>query len=95
MNDDRINPTQLTAKDSLPGTVADAIDEVLWYLWQEAIESFIADESGPGEGHIFRALVAVDGWFYGHDEDPEEIVSGLLTDDERAAARRRGRSCRG
>lgn len=82
------------ARETLPTEVAEAIEDVLWYLWEEARDGFIADGPGPGEGHIFRSLVAIDRWFYGHDEGPEEHVAGFLTDEERSAARERARSFR-
>jgi hypothetical protein len=83
------------AKEVLQAEVAQAVEDVLWYLWDEAQEAFIADEPGPEEGHIFRSLVAIDGWFYGHDSTAEEFVEAFCSDDDKATARRRVRSFRG
>jgi hypothetical protein len=83
------------AKDSLPEHVAKAIDQVLRYLWQEAIEGFIADEPGSDEPHIFRALAAIDGGFDGHRAGAEELVRDFSAESDREAARSRVRSFRG
>ena len=83
------------ARDALPSGVAEAIEDVLWYLWEEARDGFIADGPGPGEGHIFRSLVALDGWFSGHDATAEEFIEEFCSDDDRASSRARVRSLRG
>jgi hypothetical protein len=83
------------ARGALPTDVAKAIEDVLWYLWEEARDGFIADEPGPDEDHIFRSLATVDGWFYGHDATVEELVAAFCSDNDRAMARVRARSFRG
>ncbi|RUL88018.1 acylphosphatase [Tautonia sociabilis] len=83
------------AKESLPETVARAIEEILWHYWEAEHENFIADEPGPDEEHIFRHLVAVDGWFEGYEVSAEQIVAEFTDEDLRDAARRRARRFRG
>src|SRR4051812_8246926 len=83
------------AKDALPADVARAIEEVLFYLWQDEQDNFIADEPAPGDDHIFRSLVAVDGWFYGHQSTAEEMVETFCSEGDKATARMRARSFRG
>jgi hypothetical protein len=75
------------AKDSLPGQVAEAIDEVLRYLWQDEIESFMADRPGTDEPHIFRALATIDGWCHGHGASAEELARDFSSDRETGRVR--------
>lgn len=82
------------AREDLPADVSKAVEDVLWYLWEEAKDAYLADEPDKGEEHIFRSLVAVDAWFYGHDDDAEKAVEAYSSDD-RAKARERVRSFRG
>jgi hypothetical protein len=88
-------PSASSHPTHLPANVAKAIEDVLWYLWEEARDAFIADEPGPDEDHIFRSLATVDGWFYGHDATAEDLVAAFSSDDDRATARLRVRSLRG
>jgi hypothetical protein len=37
------------AKDALPADVAKAVEDLLWYLWQDEQEAFIAEEPEPCE----------------------------------------------
>jgi hypothetical protein len=83
------------AKDSLPEHVAEAIDEILWYLWQDEIENFIADEPAPDEPHIFRAIATVDGWLHGYRASAEELVRDFSAETDRETVRRRVRTFRG
>lgn len=83
------------AKDDLPADVAKAVEDILWYLWEEAQEAFITDEPGADEDHIFRSLVAVDGWFHGHDATAEEFIKAFCSDADQSTARSRVRSFRG
>lgn len=83
------------AKETLPAAIAEAIEEILWHYWEAEHENFIADEPGPAEPHLFRHLVTVDGWFYGHGASAEEIVADFTDDEFRAAAKARARSFRG
>lgn len=83
------------AREALRADVAEAVEDVLWYLWQEAQEAFIADEPEPGEDHIFRSLVAVDGWLHGHEATAEDFIEAFCSEDDKATARARVRSFRG
>ena len=85
----------IPARDALPPEVAKALDEVLWYVWQDEIENFAADEPAPDEEHIFRHIAAVDGWLHGHDATAEELVESFLSGGDKASARERVRRFRG
>jgi hypothetical protein len=73
---------RIPGKVTLPAEVAEAMDKVLWYVWQDEIENFIADEPGPDEEHIFRHIAVVDGWFYGHEETAEELAGRHTNEGE-------------
>ena len=83
------------AKDTLPEDVAQAIEAIIEFHWVAEFENFIADEPAPDEEHIFRHLVALDGWLEGYEATAEKIVADTTDDDLRDAARRRARSFRG
>jgi hypothetical protein len=72
-SDDRKRP----AKDLLPRSLSLALEDILLYLWEDEMEDFIACGPDPDGAHIFRSIVAVDRWFYGHDYTPEQIVAEL------------------
>jgi hypothetical protein len=77
------------AKESLPPEVAKAIEFVFDYYWQEQLEAFIAEEPGPDDEHCFRALVAIDQWFYGHETSAEKFVADYEADVEERLERLR------
>lgn len=83
------------AKDTLPASVAMAIEEVIGYLWEAEIENFIADEPTADEEHIFRSLVAIDQWFSGHEASPEEVVRRFYSKEDVFTLKARVRSFRG
>jgi hypothetical protein len=87
MNAEQESKTTAPAKDHLPPEVSKAIEEVLWYLWQDELEAFIADEPEANEGHIFRSLVAIDRWFYGHTSTVEDFIRDYEDEIEVARAR--------
>jgi hypothetical protein len=75
------------AKKTLPPEVARAIEAVLEFYWQEQLEEFLADEPEAREEHCFRSMVAIDGWFYGHEMSAEDFVRDYEGDIEAACAR--------
>ena len=83
------------ALDTLPAEVAEALEEVIWHFWEAELENFVADEPEEGEAHIFRSLVALDGWFYGHGATAEEYVRDYLSEDDRYVMKARTRAFRG
>lgn len=77
------------AKETLPPEVAKAIEEVLWFYWQEQLEAFAYDPPEPDEEHGFRHLVTIDQWFYGHEESAEKIAADFDAENEAAIERLR------
>lgn len=84
MNDET---TRTPAKETLPPEVAKAIEEVLWFYWREQLEAFCCDPPEPDEGHCFRSLVAIDRWFYGHEDSAEKIAADFEAENEAAVER--------
>lgn len=83
------------AIDTLPTEVAKALEEVLWHFWEAELENFVADAPEEGESHIFRSLVALDGWFYGHGTTAGEYVRDFLSEGDQALIKARVRAFRG
>ena len=86
-NDMETGTNKIPANETLPPEVAKAIEEVLWFYWQEQLEAFAYDPPVDGEDHCFQHLVAIDQWFYGHDDTAEQIVADFDAENEAAVQR--------
>src|SRR5262245_42500917 len=58
-------------KQQLPESVSRSLEVVIDYLWHDERRDFVGQ---PTTEHVFRALVMVDGWLFGHRRRAEEYV---------------------
>lgn len=57
---------QKPGRDTLPQPVAEALDALLWYLWEAELQDYSENRGEAGEEeHIFHSVVTVDNWFEG------------------------------
>lgn len=75
---------KLPGKVTLPTDVAEALEEVLDYHWDDELEHLQEhlDNGGESRGHIFESLLKVRNWFDGANAQLSEFVDD--SEDEEA-----------
>lgn len=71
------------AEKKVPHKIMASISELVKYNWENELEDYIDNRNECGASHIFRHLVAVDGFIEGYDKTANEVADEYLKENRR------------